>query len=93
MVAAKTGLFRFDGESFEQPEFLDIGSTVNGDVSALYTAPSGDFWGLLSQPSVAIRRSRADFSATHQSPTHQAHDSYELGKLTGDSLTDRETQC
>jgi ligand-binding sensor domain-containing protein len=43
-LAASTGLFRFDGESFEQPVFVNSGSTINGDVSGLYTAPSGDLW-------------------------------------------------
>jgi signal transduction histidine kinase/ligand-binding sensor domain-containing protein len=38
------GLFRFDGESFEQPTFSDGKLSINGDVSALYTTPSGDLW-------------------------------------------------
>jgi signal transduction histidine kinase/ligand-binding sensor domain-containing protein len=38
------GLFRFDGESFEHPAFPDGGLSINGDVSALYTTPSGDLW-------------------------------------------------
>jgi len=42
-LGANTGLFRFDGESFEQPAFLNS-STINGDVSALYATPSGDLW-------------------------------------------------
>jgi len=43
-LATPIGLFRFDGETFEHPTFSDKGLSINGDVSTLYTTPSGDLW-------------------------------------------------
>jgi len=43
-LGTSIGLFRFDGESFEQPRFSGADQTISADVSALYTAPSGDLW-------------------------------------------------
>jgi signal transduction histidine kinase/ligand-binding sensor domain-containing protein len=43
-LGTSIGLFRFDGESFEQPRFSGADQIITGDVSALYAAPSGDLW-------------------------------------------------
>jgi signal transduction histidine kinase len=43
-LGTSIGLFRFDGETFEHPIFPDKGLSINGDVSTLYTTPSGDLW-------------------------------------------------
>lgn len=43
-LGTSLGLYRFDGVSFERPALLSDGSSINGNVSALYATTSGDLW-------------------------------------------------